>query len=313
MADSVEISVLISCYFEEQSIDEFHDRLSKTLEGMGRSYEILFVNDGSTDATWEKLRAIYEADPRVTAVVDLYRNAGQAAAKTAALEYVRGEMLVFLDSDLELAPEELPRLVAEYDKGCDIVSGYREERSGPLLRRLPSVFANMVMRRVSRHPVRDFGCTFKIYSGTLVRAFEFGPFKPWTAVFVFSRARDVVEVPVSHRPRPYGKSGWTVKKLTAYFFDNLVGISRRPFQLLALLCLVFAGFLFLRVVLSRVLQFTILPTVTTGLLLNAIALHLLVTLAVLATIGEYVIRNFINLQRYPAYVVRTVQRREPAP
>src|SRR5258708_180771 len=123
----VEFSVLITCYYEENSIDEFYGRLSTTLEKIGRPYEIIFVNDGSRDGTWQKIKTIFSKDCHVHAALDLSKNSGQLAAITAALSESRGPAIVLFDSDLQLRPEELPLLVAEYDKGFDLVTGYRVE------------------------------------------------------------------------------------------------------------------------------------------------------------------------------------------
>jgi glycosyltransferase involved in cell wall biosynthesis len=305
----VEFIVLISCYFEEHSIEEFHSRLSRTLESMRRSYEILFVNDGSTDKTWEKLRAIFDADPHVTAIIDLFKNTGQANARTPAVMLSQGKAVVLIDSDLQLDPEELPRIVAKFDEGHDIVSGYRENRKDRLTRTLPSRLANVIMRKASASNLRDFGCTFKVYDGRLARAFDFGPFKPWRAVPVIAMARRIAEVPVSHHPRRYGKSGWTFKKLFAHNMDNLVQLSQRPFQILAALCAFLALLFVSRLVAVQVLPFSILPRVTSGLVLNAVVLSLLIIVSVLCVIGEFVIRNFSALQRRPAFVIREIHTR----
>lgn len=304
-----EFSVIITCYFEENSIDEFHKRLSSALESLDRTSEIIFVNDGSTDETWNKLKKIYDNDSRVTAVIDLFRNSGQLAAMTAGIEHARGGHFIFMDSDLQLDPEELPKLVNEFNKGYDIVSGCRKTRHDPLLRIVSSKVANIVVKKVSGHKVTDLGCTFKIYNGKLIRAFNFGPMKKMQTAYVYSKARTYLEVPVTHHPRKYGKSGWTFKNLFAFHMDNLVGISRRPFQLLSFLCIIFSALLFLRLLAAWIVHFKILPEITTGLLLNVILIHLLMTFAVLSLIGEYVIRNFISLQAYPIYVVRKIHKK----
>ena len=124
----VDFSILISCYFEEQSIQEFYSRLSSTLQEMGRSYAIIFVNDGSTDRTFEELKKIYDSDPNVTAIVDFYKNAGQSNAKTPGVILGSGKAFVLIDSDLQFDPEELPLLVEQYDRGYDVVTGYRKKR-----------------------------------------------------------------------------------------------------------------------------------------------------------------------------------------
>lgn len=300
----IEFSVLITCYYEENSIDEFYRRLSATLESLHRSYEIILVNDGSRDGTWEKLKAIFAKDPHVHAVIDLYKNSGQQAAQTAALNESRGRALVYIDSDLQLAPEELPLLVAEYDRGFDMVTGYRKNRKDSLLRIVPSFLANIVMRRASHSKVRDFGCTFKIFNAVPVRAFQFGPNHATSFVEVISKIDRIAEVPVTHYPRRYGGSGWTFTKLMKYNTDNIVILSERPFQATALICLVVALLIVLRVLLYEFYPFIILKSVSNGLLLNAIFVALLITVALLSVVGEFAIRSFFAHRAIPMYIVR---------
>ena len=304
-----EISAVITCYYEEHSIEEFHSRLSKTLGSLGRSYEIIFVNDGSTDRTFEKLKEIFEKDEHVAAAIDLFKNAGQAAAITAGICHARGSIFLFMDSDLQLAPEDLPLLVREYDKGYDVVSGCRKHRKDSFFRILPSKIANVVMRKVSQSNFRDFGCTFKLFNAKLVRAFELSPFHIFNPANVIAKAEQCCEVPVSHFPRKYGKSGWTFRKLWKYNMENLVNLSERPFQLLAVVCLAFALLFVARVLLSAFTEFQVLSEVSNGLLLNAIAIAGLIIVGVLCIIGEFTIRSFIASQKTPRYVIREVLRR----
>ena len=302
--EAPEFSVFVTCHFEEESIEEYHARLSKTLEDLGRPYEIIMVNDGSTDATWEKLKGIFEKDEQVRVVMDLFKNAGQQAAATACMCEARGSAWVLIDSDLQLAPEELPKLVAEYDKGYDLISGYRINRKDSLFRILPSKIANAIMRRASRSTLSDFGCTFKIYNATLLRALDLGPYHVFSNVDAIAQVVRYCEVPVTHYPRKYGKSGWTFRKLWQYNMDNVVKLSQRPFQVLAVGC-VLASLLFLVRILSGFFSsFHFLAEVTNGLLLNVLAFSLLVLLAVLSLVGEFSIRSYVALQRSPAYVVR---------
>ena len=304
-----EFSVIITCYFEEKSIREFYSRLSSTLQGLGRSYEIIFVNDGSTDNTFAILEQIYAEDPAVYAIVDLFKNAGQAAAMTAGFSQARGEKFVFIDSDLQLDPEELPLLVAKYDEGFDVVSGYRANRKDSLSRTLPSKIANMIMRKVSKSNLTDFGCTFKIYHAKLIQAFDYGPFKPWRPAYVIARAQRCVEVPITHHARKHGKSGWTFRKLFAYNMDNLVGISDRLFQYLSMGCLLFAALFMVRLLLAGILPFSVLHEITNGLLLNVLVISILLTLGALSVVGEFLIRTYNTTQQYPAYIIRTLRQR----
>ncbi|MHC4292218.1 MAG: glycosyltransferase family 2 protein, partial [Planctomycetota bacterium] len=232
---SPEFSVIITSYYEERSIEEFHARLSKSLEGFGRSYEIVMVNDGSTDETFNKLKDIYDKDPNVMTIIDLFRNSGQLAAMTAGISHAQGEHFIFMDSDLQLDPEELPILIQEFDKGYDVVSGCRKDRKDSVARKISSKLANLIVKKISGHSITDFGCTFKVYNGKLIRAFELGPHKLFQTAYIYSRAQKVKEVPITHHARKYGKSGWTFKKLFSFHMDNVVGVSRRPFQWLAVI------------------------------------------------------------------------------
>ena len=121
-------SVIITCHFEEHSIKEFYKRLSDTLKGLNHTYEIVFVNDGSTDRTFDLLKEIFYKDKNVTKVINFFKNAGQGAAITAGITHARGKHFILIDSDLQLAPEELPLLVKEFENRYDVVSGYRKER-----------------------------------------------------------------------------------------------------------------------------------------------------------------------------------------
>ena len=300
----VEFSVLITCYYEENSIDEFYTRLSATMEKIGRPYEIIFVNDGSRDGTWQKIKTIFEKDCHVNAAVDLSKNSGQLAAITAALAESRGSAVVLFDSDLQLLPEELPLLVAEYDKGFDLVTGYRVNRKDSLFRIVPSLLANVIMRRASHSAIRDFGCTFKIYNAELVRAFHYGPRHLFSNIEVISKLDRICQVPVTHLPRKHGQSGWTFSKLMKYNTDNVVVLSERPFQITAFLCFAMTVVFVFRLLLEAVFPIRILPLVSNGLLLNVLVIALLVNVALLSMVGEFTIRAFLVSRDLPLYIVR---------
>jgi hypothetical protein len=143
----------------------------------------------------------------------------------------------------------------------------------------------------------------------LVRGFEIGPFKPWRAVPVIAQAGRIIEIAVRHHPRKYGKSGWTFKKLFAYNMENLVNISERPFQLIGVLCLGIAFIGVLRLITELFFPIVILDRVTTGLILNVLVIGFLAIFAVLAAIGEFTIRNFIKVQKNPAFIIRKIYKR----
>lgn len=310
--DGPELSIVIACYFEERSIDEFHRRLSAALEGTGRSYEIIFVNDGSTDGTFPHLEAIFARDESVSSVIDLFKNSGQAAAVTAGCCVARGRVFVFIDSDLQLDPEELPLLLAEYDKGYDVVSGYRADRQDPWFRTAASRLAAAVVRHAAQTTMRDLGCVFKIMNGRIVRAFEPGPFKPLRLPALIAAAQRQREIPVTHHARRHGESGWTLTKLFSFAVENLVAVSERPFQMLSLVLLSLSLLFAARLLVALIVPFTILPEITHGLLLTGMIVSFLIIVGVSASIGEYVIRSYLMLEGRPAYIVRSTLSRTVA-
>ncbi|MGZ5443017.1 MAG: glycosyltransferase [Thermoanaerobaculia bacterium] len=302
-------SVLVSCYHEEKSIDEFITRLVATIVKSGRHIEIVAVNDGSNDGTFERLQELFRTHEQIGAVVDLFRNSGQAAGLTAAVQHARGEHYVLLDSDLQLDPEELPLLLAKFEDGFDVVSGYREQRRDPWQRLVYSKVANMIMRRASGKTLRDFGCTFKVYDGRIIRAFALGPHKVLNQIELISAAATVAETQVAHHERKFGRSGWTLRKLLDLNTDHLLDLSRRPFQYLGAATALVALVLILRILFDPWIASVFLPEVSNGLLLNAIVITLLVTVAIQALTGELVLRSFTSLRRKPAYIVRRLLRR----
>jgi len=306
----VEFSIVVSCYFEEKSIDEFHSRLISAMRDTERSFEIIYINDGSSDGTLEKLHEIFERDQELSVVCDLFKNVGQANAKTPGILHARGKALVLIDSDLQLDPEDVSLLIQKYDEGYDIVSGYRKTRKDSFIRVVPSKIANWLMRKASKSNIRDFGCTFKIYDMRLVKAFKFDVFKPWRMLPVLAQARKIAEVPVAHHPRRYGKSGWTFSKLFAYNMETIVALSERPFQYVALFCAIGALTLFLRVLLGVFFPGSVMEEVSNGLLLNALVIGILLILSVLSMVGEFVIRQFVALQSKPSFITRGFLQRD---
>ena len=304
-----ELSVIITCYYEEESIEEFYTRLSKTMEGLKRPYEIIFVNDGSTDRTLAKMEGLFEQDEHVSTVIDLFKNRGQTVAETAGLVHARGEKIVLMDSDLQLDPEELPLLLEEFDKGYDLVSAFRKNRKDPLFRRACSRIVNMFMRRASQCNLRDFGCVFKVIDARLIRAFDYGAYRTLHPVSLIASAQRTSEVPVTHHPRRYGRSSWNFWKLLVFAISSLVGVSHSPLQFLSVACFLLALLVLGYILVGWVAPLALLSPVTPGLILSMIVLNLLVTVGILTAMGELVIRHYVMRKRRPAYIIRTIRKR----
>ena len=195
------LSIVIPIHNEEHSILPLYDRLTAVLVGIRRPYEILFVDDSSTDRSFELLANLVQTDPRLK-VLRLRRNFGQTAALSAGFHEARGKIVIAMDGDLQHAPEDIPALLSKIDEGYDIASGWRKERvDNPITRKIPSRIANWMMSKASGVDLRDFGTTFKAYRAEVLKDVhlygELHRFIPALASFYGAR---VAEVPIQNTP-----------------------------------------------------------------------------------------------------------------
>ena len=214
------LSVVIPIHNEEPSILPLYDRLTAVLEGLHRPYEILFVDDASTDRSFDLLANLVETDLRLK-VIRLRRNFGQTAALSAGFDEAQGNIIISLDGDLQHAPEDIPALLAKIDEGYDIASGWRKERiDNALTRRIPSRIANWLMAKASGVDLRDFGTTFKAYRAEILKDInlygELHRFIPALASFYGAR---IAEVPIRNVLRTNGASHYGLSRTFNVMFD----------------------------------------------------------------------------------------------
>ena len=228
-APAPDLSVVVTVFDEERSVDELYRRTVAALDALGRPYEVVFVDDGSRDGTFARLKRIHERDGRVRAV-RFKRNFGQHPAMHAGLARARGEIVVTMDGDLQNAPEDIPRLVAAVEAGSDVASGRRVVRRDSWGRTLPSRLINGMLRRFTGVEISDFGCAFNAY-----RRSAFEPMLPaigrqkFTKALVLSGGASVVEVDVAHAPRE-GSSRYSPLRLTRLALHVLAGFWPQPIQ-----------------------------------------------------------------------------------
>ena len=222
-APEPEISVVVAAYNEVESLPILLGELRPVLEATGRSWEIVLVDDGSTDGTAEAIRAAAAREGRIQAVL-LAANRGQSAALAAGFAHVRGRVVVTLDADLQNDPADLPRLLAALE-GADVVSGIRADRQDSAVRRLSSRVANGFRRAVLGDPVTDIGCSFKAYRREVLDGLPMfvGVHRFLPALCVFRGAR-LAEVPLAHRPRRLGRSKYGVGNRLWRGLHDLVGV-----------------------------------------------------------------------------------------
>jgi undecaprenyl-phosphate 4-deoxy-4-formamido-L-arabinose transferase len=300
------ISVIIPVFNEEDNLRELGDRLIRTLTAQDRPFEIIFVDDGSSDRSWEILTELHRQHSRHIRALQFHRNFGQHPAVFAGFQAARGQVVVTLDADLQNPPEEIPRLVAKLEEGYDAVGGWRQNRHDSLFRRLPSQAVNYIMSKVTGVQLRDYGCMLRAYRREVVdsinRCQESSSFIPALANLF---ARKVAEIPVGHAERTRGKSKYSLIKLIRLNFDLMTGFSNLPIHMVGLmgiaiaaLGLAFGLFLFVR-------RLLVGPEVEGAFTLFAI-LFVFVGLNTLglALIGEYVGRIYREVRQRPRYVIR---------
>jgi glycosyltransferase involved in cell wall biosynthesis len=220
LRSDIELSIVLPVHNEEESLPALHAQLTEVLAEYGREYEILFIDDGSTDASYNHLAKIQAHDPRVR-VVRLRRNFGQTAAMSAGFRYAAGRVIIPMDADLQNDPADIPRLVAKLDEGYDVVSGWRIDRQDTWLsRRLPSMLANWLIGRVTGVKLHDYGCSLKAYRAELLKNVhlygEMHRFIPALASWLGAR---IAEIPVHHHARRYGKTKYGISRTFRVILD----------------------------------------------------------------------------------------------
>jgi glycosyltransferase involved in cell wall biosynthesis len=243
----VDLSIVVPIYNEAPNLRLLHVEIAQALEGLGRAYEVIYVDDRSTDGSLEVLLALRAEDPRVR-VVRFRRNFGQTAALAAGFEQARGKVMVTLDGDLQNDPADIPALLAEIDRGCDVVAGWRRDRhDGLWLRRIPSWIANRLIAWATATRIHDTGCTLKAFRKDLVERLviysEQHRFLPALAAGSGARVRELV---VNHRPRRFGVSKYGIGRASRVLLDlmSILLISRfshRPLHYFGLISLFFTG------------------------------------------------------------------------
>lgn len=220
-AQTLSLSVIIPLYNESESLPELHQELQEALRPWADDYELIFVDDGSTDDSFAVLEKLHAEDPRVVAL-RFRRNQGKASALMAGFHQARGEILITLDADLQDDPGEIPRFLKKLEEGCDLISGWKVKRQDPLIRRILSRIFNRVTSRLTGVGLHDFNCGFKCYKRQVIREIKLhGELHRFIPALASWRGFRVGEMEVAHRPRKYGRSKYGTERIPRGFFDLL--------------------------------------------------------------------------------------------
>ncbi len=309
------ISVVIPAHNEEANLLPLCDRLVATLEGVGKPFEIVVVDDASTDSSVRLLRNLAANEQRLKAVC-LRRNSGQTAALAAGFEVAMGEVVVAMDGDLQHAPEDVPALLKKIDEGYDLVNGWRETRIDSLLtRRLPSRAANWIIRRLSGVELRDFGGTFKAYRAELLAQLRlYGDLHRFIPVLAAMHGARIAEVPIRNFQRAAGRSHYGLGRTVRVLFDLLTVafLARyltRPMHFFGSLGIVCGGsggaalaYLLVKKLQGAHIMVEHGPLLIAGSVLVLTGLQLLCT----GLLGEVLMRTYFESQNRPIYGAREI-------
>lgn len=308
------ISLVIPVFNEEESIDALFKAIRDVGAKLKQPYEVIVVNDGSKDASLQKLLHIAAHAPEVV-VVDFFGNRGQTAALSAGIDQAKGDVIVMLDADLQNDPADIPFLLEHIEQGYDVVSGWRRDRKDAYMSRiLPSLIANKVISYITGVSLKDYGCTLKAYRASYLKKVrlygEMHRFIPAYLVWIGAR---LIEVPVTHHPRQFGKTKYgisrtfrvildliTVKFLTRYQMSPMHFFGKFGFWSLFLSLLAGVSALYLKFFAGISFISTPLPTLTVFLAMLAFQFILLGLLA------EMMIRVYYESQNKTTYTVRSV-------
>ncbi|MEO5915263.1 MAG: glycosyltransferase [Luteolibacter sp.] len=304
-SESISLSVVIPVYNEQGNLPTLFARLYPVLDALGRSYEILFTNDGSADQSGELLAAQYAARPDVTRVIEFKSNYGQHMAVMAALERVRGKVIVTLDADLQNPPEEIPKLLAKTDEGYDCVGGVRQNRQDSFFRRYISKLINWIRSRTTNIRMSDQGCMLRAYSRAVVDGIvRSGAVNTFIPALAYSLARKATEVPVAHEERHAGTSNYSLYSLIRLNFDLITYFTTAPLQLFTIFAMFCSGFSFLLVIILGTRRLIIGPEEGGIFTLFGILFFLIsVCMVGIGLIGEYMGRTYQVVRKRARYQI----------
>jgi glycosyltransferase involved in cell wall biosynthesis len=308
----VKVSIVIPVYNEVESVPHLDRAIREAMAG--RDYEVVYVDDGSTDGSVEELERLIQQDGGLSRLVVLRRNFGQTAALAAGIDHSVGEVLVTLDADMQNDPADIPLLIGKIEEGYDLVSGWRIKRQDSFFRRIPSQAANWLISRVTGVPLHDYGCTLKAYRREVLEGFHlYGEMHRFIPAYAGGVGARIVEVPVRHHPRRYGQAKYglertlkvvldlfTVKFLTSYaakpiYLFGGIGLGLIGSSLVTLLALVAR-----RITLGE-------HMIRSPLLLMSTMLFILGAQSILmGLIAELMVRTYHESQSKPTYSVRRV-------
>ncbi|RUM34482.1 MAG: glycosyltransferase [Desulfobulbus sp.] len=314
----MDLSIVIPLLNEEENIPELYSELTEVLATINRSSEMVFVDDGSTDTSFQLLEKLQEEDPRVV-VVSFRKNFGQTAAMAAGFDYARGDVIVTMDADLQNDPRDLPLLLEKIDEGNDVVTGWRYDRKDAFInRRLPSMIANKIISKTTGVNLHDYGCTLKAFRQEIIKTIKlYGEMHRFIPAIASGMGISIAEVKVNHRARKYGTSKYGISRTFRVILDLLtvkflLSYSTRPIHVFGMFGLASSGVGFsIAFIMMLQRQFSGTPMADRPLLLLAILLLFMgVQFITIGLLAELQARTYHESQDKPIYYIQQVLQAE---
>jgi len=308
------LSIVIPIYNERESIKKLYEKLDKTLSGMNLKYEVMLIDDGSTDGTFNELLKIHRKN-RLYKIIRFRKNFGQTPAISAGFNYAEGEVVITLDADLQNDPGDIPVLISKLNEGYDIVSGWRKNRKDKAVtRRFPSIIANKIISKLTGVHLHDYGCTLKAYKKEVVKNINlYGEMHRYIPAIASWMGVKVAEVPVMHHSRRYGKSKYGVSRTIKVILDIitlkfLLSYSQSPIQIFGLAGLFsgLVGFIMTSYLIIMRLFFN-QPLADRPLFILSIFMILIgVQLVTIGLMAEVLMRVYHKVQDRSTYVIKDI-------
>lgn len=314
-----ELSVLIPVFNEEDSLDRLYDKVVSAMQPLNKTWELILVDDGSRDKSFEVLQKLAAADQRVR-VVRFVRNFGQTAALSAGIDYAAGEIIIPMDADLQNDPGDISRLLGKLDEGYDVVSGWRKDRKDEFFTRLiPSWMANKLISVISGVPLHDYGCSLKAYRREVIKDVRlYGEMHRFVPIYATWMGARVAEIPVSHHARQFGVSKYGLSRTFKVVLDLLTvkflaSYATKPIHVFGMIGLgsfgiSFAGFVWM-VILKIFYHTTFIETPLPVLV--AMFFMLGVQFILMGLLAEIMVRTYHEAQGKRIYKVKTVLNPDP--
>lgn len=310
----MDLSIIVPLYNEQENLSILHEELTGVLRTMDTAYEIIFVDDGSTDNSFSIYETLTAKDPSLR-VICLRRNFGQTAAMTAGFDHARGDIVITMDGDLQNDPQDIPLFISSIGEGFDVVTGWRHERQDPFLsRKLPSMIANRIISWITGVRLHDYGCTLKAFRREVIRNIRlYGEMHRFIPAIASGMGISFTEIRVHHRPRRFGKSKYGISRTVRVLLDLmtvkfLLSYATRPLHVFGTVGFVSSTIgLIIGFVMLVQRQFFGVPMGNRPLLLLAVLLIFLgIQFITIGLLAELVVRTYHESQQKPIYYVRSI-------